>query len=142
MRFPTSRARGRMSRHNLKYWTDGDWLGFGCGAHSTRGGVRWKNVSATDEYVERVRAGKPLEAERRLMSRQEQFEDALFTGLRLTEGVDLEAVGARYGQDPWAGYGRALEPFVQEGLLCHEKRRLFLTRRGMLVANEIMRVFV
>ena len=35
---------GKASRHNLKYWTDGEWLAFGCGAHSTRGGVRWKNV--------------------------------------------------------------------------------------------------
>ena len=35
---------GRTSRHNLKYWQDGEWLGFGCGAHSTVGGVRWKNV--------------------------------------------------------------------------------------------------
>ena len=38
---------GRESRHNLKYWTDGEWLGLGCGAHSTRGGTRWKNVSST-----------------------------------------------------------------------------------------------
>jgi oxygen-independent coproporphyrinogen-3 oxidase len=36
---------GRESRHNLKYWTDGEWLGFGCGAHSTRRAVRWKNLS-------------------------------------------------------------------------------------------------
>src|SRR5947209_1043601 len=50
---------GRRSRHNLKYWTDGDWLGFGCGAHSTRDGVRWKNVSSTEEYVERLARGKP-----------------------------------------------------------------------------------
>ena len=63
--------------------------GFGCGAHSTRGGVRWKNVSATGEYVRRVAAGEPLAAERREMTRDEQFEDALFTGLRLTEGLDL-----------------------------------------------------
>ena len=35
-RSPTSRGPGRRSRHNLKYWTDGEWLGFGCGAHSTR----------------------------------------------------------------------------------------------------------
>ena len=49
---------GRRSRHNLKYWTDGEWLGFGCGAHSTRGGVRWKNVSATDDYIACVAAGR------------------------------------------------------------------------------------
>ena len=48
---------GRRSRHNLKYWTDGEWLGFGCGAHSTVDGVRWKNVSATEDYIERDSAG-------------------------------------------------------------------------------------
>src|SRR6266540_5600977 len=42
---------GRESRHNLKYWMDGEWLGFGCGAHSTRHGVRWKNQSSTEEYI-------------------------------------------------------------------------------------------
>ena len=42
---------GRQSRHNLKYWRDGEWLGFGCGAHSTRHGARWKNVAATEDYI-------------------------------------------------------------------------------------------
>ena len=45
---------GFESRHNLKYWQDGEWLGFGCGAHSTRDGVRWKNVSSTEEYISRL----------------------------------------------------------------------------------------
>ncbi|HEX6973253.1 MAG TPA: hypothetical protein VF147_02565, partial [Vicinamibacterales bacterium] len=133
---------GRASRHNLKYWQDGEWLGFGCGAHSTSGGVRWKNVSATEEYVRRVTAGEPLAAERRTMTRDEQFEDALFTGLRLTEGLDLAEITARYGQDVWTRYGAALQPFLDEGLLRYSGGRLALTRPGMLVANEIMRVFV
>ncbi len=82
---------GRRARHNLKYWTDGEWLGFGCGAHSTRDGVRWKNVSATDEYIERVRASRSATEMRRL-SPDERLGDALFTGLRLTDGVDLDAI--------------------------------------------------
>ena len=48
---------GRRSRHNLKYWTDAEWLGFGCGAHSTRDGVRWKQVASAGDYVARVNAG-------------------------------------------------------------------------------------
>ena len=36
---------GQVARHNLKYWQDGSWLGFGCGAHSTRGAWRWANVA-------------------------------------------------------------------------------------------------
>ena len=45
---------GRESRHNLKYWTDGEWLGFGCGAHSTRRGVRWKNVARRRKSTSRL----------------------------------------------------------------------------------------
>ena len=48
---------GRESRHNLKYWQDGAWLGFGCGSHSTRHGVRWKNLSSTEEYISAVGRG-------------------------------------------------------------------------------------
>ena len=133
---------GRASRHNLKYWTDGEWLGFGCGAHSTRGGARWKNVAATEGYVARIAEGAPVESERRVMSATERMEDALFTGLRLTGGVDVDAVGARYGFDPWDRYGEALEPFLDGGLALRDGPRLCLTREGMLLANEVMSVFV
>jgi oxygen-independent coproporphyrinogen III oxidase len=133
---------GRESRHNLKYWTDGEWLGFGCGAHSTRGGRRWKNVSSTAEYIARVGARQPTEVERRDMTARERLEDALFTGLRLTAGVDIEATGARYGVAVWDEFGPRLTPFVEAGVLRREGSRLRLTREGMLVANEIMQVFV
>jgi oxygen-independent coproporphyrinogen-3 oxidase len=132
----------RASRHNLKYWTDGEWLAFGCGAHSTRAGVRWKNVSATETYVTRIGEGASVEAERRTLAAAEQLEEALFTGLRLVGGVDLDAAGARYGADAWERYGEALQPFLAQGLVCREGSRLRLTREGMLVANEIMAVFV
>jgi oxygen-independent coproporphyrinogen III oxidase len=142
---------GRESRHNLKYWADGEWVGFGCGAHSTVGaadaasgqaGVRWKNVAGTVEYVDRVHAGMDLVTDRRVLTRQERLEEALFTGLRLNAGVDLEAMSARYAVDVWARYGRALHPFVEREWLVHEPPRLRLTREGMLMANEVMAVFV
>ena len=84
---------GRESRHNLKYWTDGEWLGFGCGAHSTRDGVRWKNLSSTEEYIAAV-DGRRTAGDRaaRLLTAEERLEEALFTGLRLTAGLDLPAV--------------------------------------------------
>src|SRR5262245_57405119 len=59
---------GRRSRHNLKYWMDGEWFGFGCGAHSTVDGVRWKNVSATDDYVGRVNTGRAVMGEIRRLT--------------------------------------------------------------------------
>jgi oxygen-independent coproporphyrinogen III oxidase len=132
---------GRESRHNLKYWQDGEWRGFGCGAHSTRAGVRWKNLSSTTEYIAAVAAGGRLDVDRRELTGQERFEDAVFTGLRLARGVDLEAVKARYGVDVRARYGTELQPFVDQGLLTYD-RSLSLTRTGMLLAHEIMTVFI
>jgi oxygen-independent coproporphyrinogen-3 oxidase len=134
---------GRRARHNVKFWSDGEWVGFGCGAHSTRNGVRWRNVAATMDYVQRVSEGRPVIAEQRRMSRGERIEDALFTGLRLTDGLDLAAIATRYGVDVWDRYGVELERFVEAGVLRHEpKRRLALTRQGMLLANEVMAVFL
>jgi oxygen-independent coproporphyrinogen-3 oxidase len=134
--------RGRRSRHNLKYWTDGEWLGFGCGAHSTRAGIRWKNVSATADYIARIDSGIDPAVDIRRLSADERLGDALFTGLRLTDGVNLDAVRARYGVDVWDRYGRSLQHFVDAGLLRADGARLFLTRQGMLLAHEVMAMFV
>jgi oxygen-independent coproporphyrinogen-3 oxidase len=133
---------GRESRHNLKYWQDGAWLGLGCGAHTTRGPRRARNVAGTEEYVRRVTMGESPVAEERARDRDEQLEDALFTGLRLAEGLDLSALRERYGVNIWERYGEALAPHVAAGRLVLADDRLRLTRTGMLVANDVMTVFV
>ena len=133
---------GRRSRHNLKYWTDGEWLGFGCGAHSTQDGVRWKNISSTSEYIDRVGRGGSTAVDIRRLTPEERLGDALFTGLRLVDGIDVNAIQARYGVDVWQRYGRELEPFIEAGCLRRDGASLRLTRQGMLLAHEVMTVFV
>jgi oxygen-independent coproporphyrinogen III oxidase len=133
---------GRQSRHNLKYWTDGEWLGFGCGAHGTVDGVRTKNISGVADYIDCIARGQAVTSDVRRMDRAERLGDAMFTGLRLTCGIDLDAMRQRYGVDVWKKYGADLEPFVEAGVLLHEGSRLTLTRSGMLLANEVMTVFV
>src|SRR5262245_20994686 len=133
---------GRRSRHNLKYWQDGEWLGFGCGAHSTRNGVRWKNVSSTEEYVDRAGRDEDTATDVRTLSIAERLGDALFTGLRLADGIDLTEIHGRYGVDVWSRYEEELRPFVDEGSLKVKGARLRLTREGMLIAHEVMTVFV
>ena len=132
---------GRRSRHNLKYWLDGEWQGFGCGAHSTRAGVRWKNVSETARYVDAVERGVPV-AETLRLSAEERLGDALFTGLRLAEGVCVAAVEERYGVDVQARYGPDVRRFVEGGWMVDAGGRWRLTRAGMLVSNDILSTFV
>jgi oxygen-independent coproporphyrinogen-3 oxidase len=133
---------GRESRHNLKYWTDGEWLGFGPGAHSTRAGARWKNVSATGDYVSRVGAGLPLETERRDLTADERWQEAVITGLRLRDGISVAGIAAAHGVDLDTRFGADLDRFQDAGVVERDGDRLRLTRRGMLVANEVLRVFI
>jgi oxygen-independent coproporphyrinogen-3 oxidase len=133
---------GHRSRHNVKYWQAGRWFGFGCGAHSTVAGERWKNVAATEDYVTRVVAGQSASLESQQLSAQAQVEEALFMGMRLTDGVDRAWFHARFGLDPWDRYGQALAPFIEGGHVWHRDSQFGLTRSGMLVANSVLEVFV
>lgn len=133
---------GRRCRHNMKYWTDGAWHGFGCGAHTTLDGTRWKNVSGTEEYISRVSEAQSTATDIRHLTPEQQLGDALFTGLRLTEGLDVGIINRRYGTDVWRQFGEALQPFVESHLLRVNGDRWTLTRQGMLLAHEVMSVFV
>ncbi|MEP7118893.1 MAG: hypothetical protein ABI880_14985 [Acidobacteriota bacterium] len=134
---------GRESRHNLTYWRDGEWLAFGPGAHGARAHERWRVVSGTGEYIARVAAGSDVAAERTERTPAARLEEALFMGLRLAEGLDLVAIKRRYGVDVWETFGNQLALHVRAGYLEHEpNRRIYLTRAGMLVANDVMAVFI
>jgi oxygen-independent coproporphyrinogen-3 oxidase len=134
--------RGFLSRHNVKYWQGGSWRGFGCGAHSTVDGERWKNMASTSEYVDRVTSGVSVAIDHATLTSRARMEEALFTGLRLSTGVDADAIHQSLGTDPWVEYGAALEPFIEAGAVWRVGARFGLTRRGMLVANSVMSVFV
>jgi oxygen-independent coproporphyrinogen-3 oxidase len=133
---------GLQSRHNLKYWTGGRWWGFGCGAHSTVDGDRWHNVSGIQDYVDRVGAGAGVAGDHHLLSPDERRSEALFTGLRLSTGIDRHVFAARFGIDPWVEYHTDLAPFMQAGFMWERDGRMGLSRQGMLVANEILVTFV
>jgi oxygen-independent coproporphyrinogen-3 oxidase len=99
-------------------------------------------VASTDDYVRRIAAGASVVAERRDLATDERLGDAVFTGLRLNRGVDLSLLSQRYSVDIWARFRDRLTPFGEAGLLVKEGDCIRLTRRGMLMANEVMAVFV
>jgi oxygen-independent coproporphyrinogen-3 oxidase len=133
---------GFPSRHNVKYWQGDSWVGFGCGAHSTVDGMRWRNIGSTVEYVDRVGAAESVAQGIEALDAESQVGEALFTGLRLAAGIDERNFRERYGVDPWSRHEAALAPLVGDGLVWRQAGRFGLTRRGMLVANEILVMFV
>ena len=129
---------GHRSRHNVKYWQGSSWRGFGCGAHSTVDGVRWKNVAGTEEYAQRIDRGDEVALDRRVMPVTERMEEALFTGLRMNDGIDEAAFHVRWGNDVWESHSTVLSLRQEAGHVWRNQGRFGLTRPGMLVANDLL----
>jgi oxygen-independent coproporphyrinogen-3 oxidase len=129
---------GHRSRHNVKYWQSSSWRGFGCGAHSTVDGVRWKNVAGTEDYSIRIGRGEDVSLDRRAMPVTERIEEALFTGLRMNDGIDEAAFRGRWGIDAWEKHADVLSIRLEAGHLWRIGGRFGLTRSGMLVANDLL----
>jgi oxygen-independent coproporphyrinogen-3 oxidase len=133
---------GFASQHNCKYWDESSFLGFGMSAHSLRRGRRWWNLDRYATYCRAVEEGRRAVAGERVLDAREWAQDALLTGLRRTEGIDLEAFRHRHGIDPSVEWGIGLGEVAEAGLVETVGGRLRLTDRGMLLSNEVFRVFV
>ena len=133
---------GRESRHNLKYWQDGEWLGFRLWRAFTRDGIAVEECRRhRGLHRARRRPGATVVAERRRCRRRAAGGSAVHRPAAC-RGVDVAGVGQRYGMDAWARFGAGLAPFIAAGGSLRDGDRLRLTREGMLIANEVMAVFV
>ena len=132
---------GRECRHNMVYWQRGDYAGFGLGAASCVNDVRWKNETDLKRYLACGQTAD-LQTEREELPKEEQRSEAMFLGLRLTEGVDTAAFAQRYGQAPEYYYGQTIDRMRAEGLLEKTEGRLHLSVRGRDLANLVMAEFV
>ena len=126
---------GHRSRHNLKYWTDQEYLGFGPSAHSYVGDMRWANARDLRAYL--ASRGEPCGRVEDDVSRGRRAIEALLAGLRLAEGVDLGTLRARYGPDFIPPDEAVIGSMADADLLERDFGRLRLTRHGRLVSNEV-----
>ncbi len=120
--------RGFESRHNLKYWRNEPYFGFGADAHSFDGRCRRQNAETAKEYLERYANGLPFTTS----TTYAQPGEELFLGLRLDQGVEAD----------WSAYADAVQRFEQDGLVKLSGNRLRLTPRGILLSNEVFAEFV
>ena len=131
---------GRESRHNLRYWKREDYLGFGLGAASMTGNVRWKNTGSLKVYLS-CGGNAPLE-DRHELTVKEQMEEFMFLGLRMSSGVSAAEFLKEFGVLPETEYKDAIGKHLANGLLRFENGRYFLSRRGMDLANYVMSDFL
>ncbi|HSF13834.1 MAG TPA: radical SAM family heme chaperone HemW [Erythrobacter sp.] len=130
---------GEESRHNLVYWRYQDYAGIGPGAHGRRGGLATVRHKKPENFLAAVaRQGDGI-AEARALAVPEQAAEALLMGLRLTEGVDLAELSARFGL-PRAGLieDAALARLIMLGLMWQDGTRIGVAPPGRGVLDALL----
>jgi putative oxygen-independent coproporphyrinogen III oxidase len=115
---------GHECRHNLLYWQQGDYLGFGSAAHSHRDGRRWWNVRTPERYITAVEAGESTEAAGEFLDDDARRVEGLQLALRMRDGVPVHSFSAA-------------DLDLLDGLIEVSGGRVRLTRAGRLMANEV-----
>ncbi len=128
---------GRESRHNLTYWRYGDYAGIGPGAHGRRLGMRTVRHRKPENFLSGLARNGHGIAEEALLSMPEAADEALVMGLRLGEGIDADAIAARFGFGRIVDWSR-VDALVRSGHLERHGARIRLTAAGRLVLDYIL----
>ena len=132
-------------RHNLNYWNNGEYLGFGVAAHSAlrmREWTRYSNVETLKEYFRLIlRDRRPVFEIIRLYPADEMFESVML-GLRMVKGVDRAAFRARFGADMGDAYPTAMEKLRARGWLAETGTHIALNGRGLDMQNSALQFFM
>ncbi len=127
-----ARSAAARSRHNLLYWRNHHWWGIGPSAHSHVAGRRWWNHARPDTWTDALTAGERPEAGSELIDDRTRRIESLMLGIRLAEGVALDAVPAP----------DSVPALVGDGLVEWHDERLVLTLRGRLLADHVVRSLI
>lgn len=143
---------GYQCRHNLKYWSLEDYIGIGAAAHSFIANRRFSNEANASRYIDAVLGAEtaaaitPPWAE---WSQENSWEDSItdymFTALRLVKGVEKTDFAEKFGKEFWAAFAdrkSQFEQYVAQGDAGEDGERIWISRQGMDIANEIIAIFL
>jgi oxygen-independent coproporphyrinogen-3 oxidase len=137
-------------RHNLQYWHNSPYFGFGAGAHGYLQDLRIANVNEPNNFIQLCNSAKmsrfpvgPAAVDVTTIDLWTEMQETMMVGLRLTEaGVSLDNFSARFGLPIEAAFGNEIKRLKHSGLLEYDEGRIRLTRRGILMGNQVFMQFV
>ncbi|MFP1647082.1 radical SAM family heme chaperone HemW [Enterococcus mundtii] len=133
---------GHESQHNLMYWNNDHYFGFGAGASGYLDHTRYRNKGPIQHYLRPLREGELPVLEREELSRKNQIEEEMFLGLRKKVGIEKQHFLQRYGRSIESLYQSVLDELVAEELLVNEEDRVYLTQKGTFLGNNVFERFL
>jgi len=131
---------GHRSRHNLKYWLREPYLGFGAGAHSFDGMMRWANAHDPARYVACIEQGSSPGEQFEGLTPMQVLDEEFFLGLRLLDGIDFARIEREFTPDlpaRMASLRERIERLQSLGFLEREGSRIRLAPDRLTVSNEV-----
>jgi len=132
---------GYFSRHNTTYWTDQKYIGIGSAAHSYNHCSRQWNIASIPDYIEGITKGIP-NFEKEIIDERTRFNDYILTHLRTMWGIQLSAFQEVFGRERFAYLLKQSKAFLQTGLMELNNEKLKITRKGLIVADGIIRELI
>ncbi len=128
---------GNLSKHNMAYWMNAEYLAFGVSAHRYIDGVRTSNWRSLKRYMRDWLGNETTD----VIDGETRTREAIMLGLRLRRGIDLDEFEKEHGFDLAERFSSEIEKYSQAGLLEKSSGRLFLTRKGVPVSNSVISSF-
>ncbi|MBC2303450.1 radical SAM family heme chaperone HemW [Listeria booriae] len=133
---------GYESRHNIVYWSNEHYFGFGAGAHGYIGETRYANYGPLKKYMQPLQNGDLPIFQQKELSLKEKMEEEMFLGLRKVAGVDKAHFQAKFGQSLDATFANAIDKTIGKGWLESTPESVRLTRRGRFLGNNVFQEFL
>ncbi len=129
---------GFESKHNLNYWKENEYYGFGIAAHGFIDSVRYSNYETLEKYLE-----NPIEREYgKFLTEQEKLEESIFLGFRIKEGINTNTINEKYHIDFDRKYKNIIGKYIATGHLIKTKQGYQLSDEGFLLSNIILSEFI
>lgn len=133
---------GHESLHNMVYWKNEEYYGFGAGAHGYIKGVRYGNINPVNQYIKKINHNEMPKLQSSDVSIKEQMEEEMFLGLRMTEGVSKSKFKNKFKRSIEDVFGDHVNELTSRELLIDENDYLRLSNRGQNIGNEVFERFL
>ena len=141
MKFLILQKFGFESKHNLSYWEQREYYGFGAGASSYLDGKRCTNISDIKKYIETVNECRDVKILEEFETFESKLKEYMMLGLRKVSGVNIEEVNKKFDVDILQKFELELKKLVELGLV-EVKENIVLTNKGLDLANLVWEEFV
>lgn len=133
---------GFQSHHDLTYWRNEHYFGFGAGASGYLGATRYQNLGPIQQYLRPLKQNQLPILTSETITRDQQIEEQLFLGLRLNAGVSKQRFKDRFGVDLLTVYPKTIPKLVNQGLLQDLGPSYALTPHGRFIGNDVFQEFM